>query len=269
MKNFLIVVAGSVIVGTAYNLFFIPHKILSSGLSGIAILLGLITPVNTGVLNFVLNLPLLVLSVFKLGKKFTLLTVSSVISLSLSLYLLPVVKISSEPILSSLFGGIFTGLGIGLIFRASGSSGGFDIIAMFLAKKKDFPLGAILSALNGVVVIASGFVFGWDAAFNTLVAIFACGKVIDAIHTRHIKLTLMIITSKGEEMKTRLLEKVYRGITMMDGKGAYSGDSRKILLMVITRYELTEVKNLVRETDPGAFVNILETAEVVGSFHRN
>ncbi|WP_409304594.1 YitT family protein [Peribacillus sp. SCS-155] len=268
MYRLLTVIMGSLIVGVAYNLFLIPHQILSSGLSGIAIMLGIITPINTGLLNFLLNLPLLVIGVFKLGKRFIGLTILSVVTLSISLYLVPVHAISSEPILSSLFGGVITGIGIGLIFRASGSSGGFDIIAMLLTKQKDFPLGALLSAMNAVVVTLSGFIFNWDAALNTLVAIYATGKVIDTIHTNHIKLTVMIVTQKGDEMKTKLLANLYRGITLMDGQGGYSGEGRKILMTVITRYQLHDVKALINEVDPQAFVNITETTEVMGSFHR-
>ncbi|RFU67572.1 YitT family protein [Bacillus sp. V59.32b] len=268
MYRILTIITGSLIVGGAYNLFLIPHHILSSGLSGIAIMLGILTPFNTGILNFLLNLPLLILGVLKLGKRFISYTILSVVVLSVSLYVIPVQAISTEPILSSLFGGVLTGIGIGLIFRASGSSGGFDIIAMLLTKKRDFPLGALISAMNAVVVVLSGFVFNWDAALNTLVAIYATGKVIDTIHTNHIKLTLMIVTKNGEEMKAKLLANLYRGITIMDGEGAYSGEGRKILMTVITRYQLTDVKTMINEIDPDAFVNITETTEVMGSFHK-
>ncbi|GIN84200.1 membrane protein [Heyndrickxia sporothermodurans] len=269
MNRIITIIIGSLLVSVAYNLFLIPHEILSSGLSGIAIMLGLITPFNTGVLNFLLNLPLLIIGVFKLGKRFILYTILSVVIISLGLYIVPIKQISTEPILSSLFGGVLTGIGVGLIFRVSASSGGFDILAMLLNKKKDFPLGALLSAMNGVVVLISGFIFGWDAALNTMVAIYATGKVVDMVHTKHIKLTLMIVTSKGNEMKEKLLSNVYRGITLIDGEGAYSGQGRKILMTVITRYQLTEIKELIKEIDPNAFVNITETTEVMGSFHRN
>ncbi len=264
----LMMAVGSVIVGVAYNLFLIPHEILSSGLSGIAIMLGLITPLNTGVINFLLNLPLLLVGVKKLGKQFIYYTIFSVVMISVSLYVIPIYEVSTEPVLSSLFGGVLTGLGIGLIFRASGSSGGFDIIAMLLTKKKDFPLGALLSAMNGVVVAASGFIFTWDAALYTMLAIYATGKVVDAIHTNHIKLTLTIITAKGEAVKDKLLANVYRGVTMMPGVGAYSGEERAVLMTVITRYQLNSVKEMIHEADPNAFINVTETVEVFGSFHR-
>ena len=232
-------------------------------------MLGLITPFDTGLLNFVLNLPLLVIGTLKLGKRFIIFTILSVIVTSLALYIIPVTPIASEPILSSIFGGVMGGLGVGVILRASGSSGGFDILAVLLTRKKDIPLGSILSGLNAIVVIFSGFIFGWDSALNTLIGIYASGKVIDTIHTSHIKLTLMIVTKKGEEIQKKLLENFFRGITIMDGYGAYTGENKKILMTVITRYQLIDIKKLIKETDPQAFVNITETKEVLGSFDRS
>ncbi len=264
----LLVIAGAMLVAVAYNFFLIPHEILSSGLSGIAIMLGILTPINTGVLNLLLNLPLLVLGVIKLGKRFIAYTILSVVALSVFLYIVPVVELSTEPILSSLFGGVLTGAGVGITFRASASSGGFDIIAMLLARKKDFPLGTLLSIMNAGVILIAGFLFSWDAALSTLIAIYATGKVVDTIHTKHIKLTLNIVTSKGDEICEKLLKRLYRGITVIDAKGAYSGESRTVLMTVITRYQLNEVKQVIHETDPTAFVNITQTVEVVGLFHR-
>lgn len=269
MLNIIIITLSSILVAFAYNFLLIPHEILSGGLSGIAIMLGIITPFNTGVLNLLLNLPLLILGVMKLGKRFISYTILSVAVLSVSLYIIPIYKATQEPILASLFGGVIVGFAMGMIFRAAGSSGGFDIIAMLLSRKRDFPLGTLIAAMNGVVVAVSGFVFSWDAALLTLVSIYATGKVVDTIHTSHIKLTLMIITSKGEEVKQQLLEKLHRGVTIIDAKGAYSGEGRQVLITVITRYQLADVKSTIKETDPQSFVNILQTTEVIGMFDRS
>lgn len=269
MIQLIIVIIGSLIVSAAFNLFLIPHNIISGGLSGIALMLGLVTPFNTGVINFLLNLPLLLLGVFTLGKRFVVLTIISVVVTSLGLYWIPVFLVSNEPILSSIFGGILVGAGVGMILRASASSGGIDIIAILLTKKKDIPLGIILSSLNGMIVIISGFIFGWDAALNTLIGIYATGKVIDMIHTKHIKLTVMIVTEKGEELTERMLASLYRGITILDGKGAYTNGKKNVLMTVITRYQLTDIKRLINEVDPHAFVNIMETTEVIGAFDRS
>lgn len=259
---------GSLIVVGAFNFFLIPHEVLSSGLSGISILLGMITPLNTGLANLLLNLPLIILGYKMLGKKFIMNTIFSVLIISVGLYVVPIIPLANDTILSSIFGGALTGLGVGLVFRSSGSTGGFDIIGMIVSRKKDFPIGVLLSGMNALVIIISGFLFNWDAALNTLVSIYVTGKVVDTIYTDHAKLTLMIITDKGEEMRAHLLNNLYRGLTIMDGVGGYSNDKRSVLVTVISRYELNEVKNLIGDVDACAFVNITETIEVMGLFHR-
>ncbi|MCH6267941.1 MULTISPECIES: YitT family protein [Neobacillus] len=262
------IIIGSFIIVAAFNLFLIPHEVLSSGMSGISMIIGMITPINTGVANLLLNLPLLIIGYKMLGKRFIFNSIFSVFVISLGLYLVPVFPVAKDTILSSIFGGALTGLGVGIVFRSSGSTGGFDIIGMIVSRKKDFPIGVLLSGMNAVVIVISGFLFNWDAALNTLVSIFVTGKVVDAIYTDHVKLTLMIITEKGEEMRNHLVANLYRGLTIMDGVGGYTNGSRKILISVISRYELNEVKSLISEVDPTAFVNITETIEVMGLFHR-
>lgn len=259
---------GSLIIVIAFNLFLIPHKVMSSGMSGVSMILAMVTPINTGLANFLLNFPLLVIGFWKLGKKFIGNTILSVLVISIGLYLVPVQGIVHDKILSSIFGGALTGLGVGIVFRGSGSTGGFDIIGMIVSRKSDFPLGALLSGMNAVVIVVSGFLFDWDSALYTLVSIFVTGKVVDAVYTHHVKLTLMIITEKGEEMRQHFLTNVYRGLTVMNGVGGYSNEQRSILIAVISRYELAEVKRLIAEVDPSAFVNITETIEVMGLFHR-
>jgi uncharacterized membrane-anchored protein YitT (DUF2179 family) len=262
------IITGSLIVVIAFNLFLIPHEVLSSGMSGISMILGMITPLNTGLANFLLNFPLLIIGYKMLGKKFIMNSIFSVVIISLGLYLVPVYEIANDTILSSIFGGALTGLGVGIVFRCSGSTGGFDIIGMIVSRRIDFPIGVLLSGMNAVVIVISGFLFNWDSALCTLVSIYVTGKVVDAIYTDHAKLTLMIITDKGEEMRAHLLTNLYRGLTIMDGVGGYSNDKRNVLVTVISRYELNEVKNLINEVDPAAFVNITETIEVMGLFHR-
>jgi uncharacterized membrane-anchored protein YitT (DUF2179 family) len=259
---------GSLIVVVAFNLFLIPHEVLSSGLSGISMILGMISPVNTGVANFLLNLPLLIIGYKMLGKRFIVNSIFSVLIISIGLYIVPVHAIADDTILSSIFGGAITGLGVGIVFRCSGSTGGFDIIGMIVSRKRDFPIGLLLSGMNAIVIVISGFLFDWDSALYTLVSIFVTGKVVDAIYTDHAKLTIMIITDKGAEMREHLLLNLYRGLTIMDGVGGYSNSQRNVMITVISRYELNEVKNLITEVDPAAFVNITETIEVMGLFHR-
>ncbi|GGA27574.1 YitT family protein [Psychrobacillus lasiicapitis] len=268
MKN-LIVVVGSLIIAFAFNLFLVPHEILSSGVSGIAILLGLITPFDTGLLNFILNLPLLVLGYFKLGKKITLNTLVCVISLSIFLYFLPAQSITDNVLLSSIFGGIIGGIGIGVILKYSGTSGGMDIIAMIISRKSNIRVGLLLTGMNGLIVLISGAVFNWEIALYTLLSIYLTGKMVDTIYTNHEKLTMQIVTTSGEEIRKELLSSIYRGVTITDGYGGFTLEKKQILMMVVTRYETMQIKQIVRKHDEKAFINIFETVEVVGEFAKN
>ncbi|HGP3675288.1 YitT family protein [Bacillus sp. MHSD_36] len=268
MVRFLGVIIGSIIIAIAFNLFLIPHKILSSGIGGIAIILGIVTPVNTGIINFVLNLPILILGYIGLGKKVIFNTIISVIVLSVALYYVPVKVVATDPLLSSIFGGVIAGAGIGLVFNCNGSTGGFDIIGMLLSRKRDIKLGGFLIVLNAVVVIIAGFFFTWDVALTSLLSIYVTGKVIDAIHTKHRKVTLMIVTNEAEKMKKQLLSTVVRGITLLDGEGAYSSEKKRVLMTVVSREELASMKLTISEIDPHAFVNITETVEVLGLFRK-
>lgn len=269
MVRFLGVIIGSIIIAVAFNLFLIPHKILSSGIGGIAIILGIVTPVNTGIINFVLNLPILILGYIGLGKKVIFNTVVSVVVLSVALYYVPVKVVTTDPLLSSIFGGVIAGAGIGLVFNCNGSTGGFDIIGMLLSRKRDIKLGGFLIILNAVVVIIAGFFFTWDVALTSLLSIYVTGKVIDAVHTKHRKVTLMIVTNEAEKMKKQLLSTVVRGITLLDGEGAYSSEKKRVLMTVVSREELASMKLTISEIDPNAFVNITETVEVLGLFRRS
>ncbi|WP_010648730.1 YitT family protein [Oceanobacillus massiliensis] len=268
MKN-LMVIIGSLIIAVAFNFFLVPFEILSSGISGIAILFGLITPFDTGILNFVFNLPILLLGYFILGKDITINTMICVVTLSLFLYILPVVMITDNILLAAIFGGVISGIGIGTVMKYSGTSGGLDIIAIIISRKSNASVGLLLTAMNGIIVVISGLVFGWDIALYTLLSIYLTGRMIDKVHTNHIKLTMQIVTTKGDAIREELLESIYRGITITDGYGGYTQERKQILMMVVTRYETLQIKNIVRSHDKNAFINIFETVEVDGEFARN
>lgn len=268
MKS-MIIIAGSLIVAFSFNFFLVPYGILSSGVSGIAILLGFITPFDIGLLNLVLNLPLIIFGHLKLGKEITINTLICVISLSVFLYLLPVSPVTDNILLSAIFGGVISGIGVGIILKYSGTSGGLDIIAIILARTTNVSVGLLLTVMNGIIVLISGTVFNWNIALYTLLSIYLTGRIIDSIHTNHIKLTMQIVTSKGELILEDLLKSVYRGITVTEGVGGYTQETKHILIMVVTRYETMQIKKIVRHHDENAFINIFETVEVDGEFAKN
>ncbi|MEK5147110.1 YitT family protein [Psychrobacillus sp. FSL K6-4615] len=268
LKN-LIVVVGSFIIAFAFNAFLVPHEILSSGISGIAILVGLITPFDTGILNFVMNVPLLILGYYKLGKQITLNTLVCVLSLSVFLYVIPAESITDNILLSAIFGGALGGVGIGLIMKYSGTSGGMDIIAIIISRSSNFSVGLLLTGMNSVIVLISGMIFNWEIALYTLLSIYLTGKAIDTIYTNHEKITMQIITTVAEPIRQELLASIYRGVTVTEGYGGYTLEKKYILLMVVTRYETAQIKQIVRKHDEQAFINITQTIEVDGNFARN
>ncbi|HSO58861.1 MAG TPA: YitT family protein [Paenisporosarcina sp.] len=268
MKNIIIVI-GSLIVAFAFNFFLVPYGILSSGISGIAILVGLVTPLNTGLLNLLFNLPLVVLGYYKLGKAITINTMICVVSLSVFLYVVPVVQVTDNILLSTVFGGALGGIGVGLILKFAGTSGGLDIIAIMISRISNVSIGLLLTAMNGVIVLISGAVFNWDIALYTLLSIYLTGKMIDTIFTNHVKLTMQIVTTKGDLIRDDLLHSIYRGITITEGFGGYTQEKKQIIMMVVTRYETLQIKKIVRKHDEHAFINIFETVEVDGNFAHN
>lgn len=153
MKKNIMVIAGSLLVAIAFNFFLVPFEILSSGVSGIAILLGLLTPFDTGVFNLVLNIPILILGYYKLGKEITINTLVCVVTLSIFLYVLPVISLTDNILLSAIFGGVLGGIGIGVVMKFSATSGGFDIIAMIISRTSNFSVGLLLTGMNGVIVL--------------------------------------------------------------------------------------------------------------------
>lgn len=268
LYKYVVLFLSSIVLAFAYNLFFLPHEVLSSGVNGLAMVFGLLTPINSGIWLVILNIPILIVGWMRLGKEFVLNSIFSVFITSISMQYIPLYKITEDILLSSVFGGVITGIAIGTIIRFNGSTGGFDIIGLVLTQKRDLPLGGLVFCLNGVVVFISGFVFSWELALYTMASIYITGIVIDRIHTRHIKLNLMVVTNKGEELKSELLNNLIRGITVIDGAGGYSNTERKVLYTVISRYELNKVKSLITSIDSKAFVSISETVEVMGNFRR-
>ncbi|MCR6095574.1 YitT family protein [Salipaludibacillus agaradhaerens] len=265
----LVIFIASIVIGVAFNLFLLPHEVLTGGVTGLAMVFGLMTPVNTGYWIVLLNAPIFVLGWMKLGREFIGNSIFSVLITSISMLYIPIIQVTEDALLSSVFGGVIAGAAIGVIIRFYSSTGGFDIVSLVLIKKWDVPLGGLIFALNSVVVFISAFFFAWDLALYTMLSIYITGIVIDRVHTRHVKLSLMVVTSKGDKLKQELLANLVRGITVIDGRGAYSGEDKKVLYTVITRYELAIIRPILKEIDPQAFVSVSESMEVMGNFRRD
>lgn len=263
----LVILFGSTLVSAGFNLFLIPHQLLSGGVSGISMIIGYFSGWNIGILYFIFNLPILIWGWFLIGTRFVLLSIFSVVTTTWLMQLFPTERILQDPILGSVFGGVLIGIGTGISLRKGGSTGGFDILGSILTRKRDFPLGSVLFALNGAVVLSLGYLKNWDLALSSMLSIYITGKIVDSIHIRHIKVTAFIVTNETELMLERLL-KLPRGVTVMKTRGAFTHVEKDMLMTVTTRYELAELQKIIRETDPKAFVNIVETVGVMGEFRK-
>ncbi|SMQ66791.1 Uncharacterized membrane-anchored protein YitT, contains DUF161 and DUF2179 domains [Bacillus sp. OV166] len=273
-QKLAVVAAGSLLGALAMNLFLVPANIYSSGFTGIAQLLSKVlsdyTPIHVslGFLLLLLNIPVAILGWKKVGKSFTVYSFISVALSSLFLILIPIKQVSNDILLNAVFGGVIQAVGVGITLKWGASTGGVDIIAMVLSRMKDKPIGPYMLVINGVIIITAGFLYGWEKALYTLVTLYTSTRVIDAIHTRHAKLTAIIITKKADVMKKAIQEKLVRGITILPAKGAFSNEAREMLMVVITRYELFDLERILKDVDPNAFTNIIQTTNIYGFFRK-
>ncbi|MNN05708.1 hypothetical protein D3C81_1184760 [compost metagenome] len=257
-------------IAAGFNLFLVPLHLLSGGVSGLAMLTAYFSPLSISTMYLAYNVPLLIAGLFLLGRRFIGLSILSVATTTWLIALIPTPDklLSSDTLLSAVFGGVLVGIGSGISFRVGGSSGGFDIVGSIVTRFRDFPVGNVIVGLNGIVILAMGYLEGnWDLALASMVSIYISGKVVDLIHISHIKVTLFIITDKTEVMLERLLS-LPRGVTLIKTQGAFSHKEKDMLMTVTTRYELAELREIIKQTDSSAFVNIVETVGVMGSFRR-
>ncbi|UOE93222.1 YitT family protein [Alkalihalobacillus sp. LMS39] len=268
VKKLVVIIVGAILLAVALNIFLIPANVFASGFTGVAQLLATVLPISTGVLLFLLNIPVAILGWMKIGKAFTVYSFVSVVLTMFFLEIIPIIEISQDILLNAVFGGVIVAVGAGITLKYGASTGGLDIIALILSRMSDRPLGIYFFVLNALIVITSGLLFDWEKALYTLVTLYVTSRIIDAIHTRHVKLTAMIVTTKPEELREAIHEKITRGITRLPAKGGYTQVEKEMLLTVITRYELYDLKQVIQSVDPHAFTNIVETAGVFGLFRK-
>jgi uncharacterized membrane-anchored protein YitT (DUF2179 family) len=274
-KKSFVVIFGAFLVAISMNLFLIPANVYSSGFAGVAQLLSRIlteyTPLNIsmGYLLLILNIPVAILGWIKVGKSFTIFSFMSVVFSTIFLEVIPIQHVADDLLLNAVFGGVILAIGVGFTLKWGASTGGLDIVAMVLSRQKDKPIGNYMFILNGIIILTAGYLYGWEKALYTLVTLYATTRVIDAIHTRYEKLTALIVTKKGDELKRAIHSKLVRGITSIPAKGGYTNEAKDLLMIVITRYELFDLERIIKEADPEAFTNFVETTNVVGFFRRD
>lgn len=274
-KRIVVVIFGSLLLAVSLNFFLINANVYASGFAGAAQLASSVFDdflgigISTGILLLLFNIPVFILGWYKVGKGFTIYSIISVIFATIFLELLPVISVSDDIILNAVVGGVIGGVGVGISLKLGASTGGMDIVAMVLSRLQDKPIGTYFLLLNGVIIVLAGFLYEPENALYTMLALYISTAVIDMIHTRHEKVTAMIITHKADELQQAIHQKMVRGITILPAKGAYTREDKNMLYLVITRYELYDLETIISEVDPNAFTNIVQTVGIFGFFRRD
>ena len=262
-----------IIVSVAMNFFWTPGNIYSSGITGLAQLLTTLLkntafPLSTAILLFVLNVPLFILAWFQISHRFTVFTFLAVICSSMMIKVIQPVTLTHDPIICAIFGAAINGWGTGLALKNGISTGGLDILGLTIRKHTGKSIGTINIIFNTFIVIAAGFVYGWPYAFYSALGLFVNAKVMDMVYTRQQKMQVMIVTNKPNCVVECIQNHMRRGITIVHGaEGAYKHDTKTILFTVISRYEQSELRKAMEESDPHAFVSIADNVHIMGRFY--
>jgi uncharacterized membrane-anchored protein YitT (DUF2179 family) len=270
LQDYLFLAAGALVQAVALRLFLVPAHLASGGVSGLAQILNFYTGWPIGLMVLVGNLPLFWLGWRTLGgKRFAGRTAFAVIAYSvfvdLLAFILPAQGLTGDLLLNSLYGGVISGVGYGLVYRGRGTSGGSDILARILNHWRGVPLSQSYLMVDSLIILAAGLSFSWENALYALVVLYISGLAAEGVtEGTTIMRTALIITSQPEQVTGRIMGEMERGVTLLAARGAYTGTERTVLYTVISRAEVSQVKALVREIDPRAFMVIGHAHEVLG-----
>ncbi|WP_156153499.1 YitT family protein [Domibacillus robiginosus] len=266
LKRTLFLFIGAVLMAVGIEIFLVPNSIMDGGIVGISIILSSLTGIKIGLFLFFLNIPFFFLGYKQIGKTFALSTVFGIAVLAIfSTLLHPVAAFTSDILLASVFGGIALGAGVGIVIRYGGSLDGTEILAILINKKLPFSVGEIVMFFNLFIFLWGGFVFGWDRAMYSVLAYFVAFKTIDVvIQGLDESKSAWIISDQYKEIGEAIIARLGRGVTYLNGEGAYTGEDKKVIFCVITRLEEAKLKSIVEDLDEGAFLAVADIAEVRG-----
>lgn len=269
--NYSLILIGSFILASGFVLFITPYKIVPGGVYGISIVLHYLFGLPVGLMALTMDIPLTLLGIRVLGPRFGIKTVVGFLLTALfvdgiTYFYGDQPLVADEPLLSSIFGGVFLGLGLGLIFKSKATSGGTDIIAMIISKYTKLPIGQLLIYVDSVIVLVGLLVFqDWKIPLYSLIVIFITGRVIDTVlQGVNYDKTLFIISERHEEIRNKIINDLNRGGTFIPGKGMYNGADRTIIFTVVNRREMAMLQEYIHEIDPKAFVTVINANEILG-----
>ncbi len=267
VKNYLRIMLGITIVAIGVNVYYAPQQLVTGGISGIAIVLQHLFNIPLWLTNIVANIPLLLLGLKTKGKEFVGKSIFGAIYVSIAFWYTSFIPpVQSDLLIASVFGGVCLGVGVGLVLRSSASTGGTDLLAVSIKHYlKKVPINQIMLCIDGTIVVLGLFIFGVEKAMYALISIFIVSKVINAlVDGVNFSKGVQIISNKSDKIAEELMKHINRGITSINGRGVYTGESKDILYVVCSKEELIELQKIVREVDGEAFITISDVREVMG-----
>ena len=259
---------GCLIAASSINLFVVPTHLLTGGLAGVSLVVYYISEFPIGVQTFLYNIPLLIASYKLLGKNYTIDVVIGTIIFSVCLDVMKFLNayaLVDDSLLSAIYGGVFNGLGYGIVFRMNGSTGGYDIIGAIIKKFYSMNMGSVIFAFNCLTVIAGGILFGAKLAMLTLICMFLNSQVTDRIIAGiNQSKAVLIISAKSKEIANAIMQEIGRGVTFLHGEGAFSGVESEVAMVVVSLTQLGKLKVIANTIDSKAFLVIMSASEVVG-----
>jgi uncharacterized membrane-anchored protein YitT (DUF2179 family) len=269
-RDALFLVAGATLQALALRVFLVPALLASGGVSGLAQIINHYTGWPIGLMVFLGNIPLVTLGWRYLGgPKFALRTAFAVVLFSIlvdyPLSWIPANGLTPDPVLNALYGGVISGVGFGLVYRGRGTSGGTDILARILSHWRGIPISQSYLMTDALIILLAGLSFSWENALYALVMLYVSGIAAEATSQgSNVVRTALIVTAQPESVTQEILHRLGRGVTLMPGRGGYTGQERMVIYCVVTRAEVALLKAVVRAADQSAFMVIGQAHEALG-----
>lgn len=264
------VILGNFVIAIGANFIVLPSKILSGGVAGIAVALQPIFHLPPRLVIYTLTIGLFLLGAIILGKAFAFKTVISAVFYPFAVWFTSIwangVVITENPLLASIYAGVCTGIGIGIVYRVGASTGGMDIPPLIINKFTHIPLPTLVMCIDGATVILGASTYGIEAAMIGLVSVWICGRVIDKVMTigSHEAKNVMIISDKHEEMIQQIYQNLNRGATILEATGGYTKTKKPVIMMVVLQKQFPILDRVISHVDKEAFVIVSDVNEVHG-----
>ena len=265
VKNLLFLTIGAIITAFALESFLVPNNIIDGGVIGISMIVSHITKLNLGLLILIISTPFIIMAFKKMGAKFVVQTVYANIILAVFLNLFHHYKVTGDLLLSTVFGGIILGFGVGVILKHEGSLDGTEMLSLVVAKRFGCSVGEFIMGINVFIYLAAGKVFSWESAMYSIMSYFIASKVIDMVmEGLNSSKSVRIISDEATAIGQALIEKLDISVTYLQGIGGYTGQDKDLIYCVISRLELPKMLDIIKEIDSNAFVSVVDVHEVYG-----